>query len=644
MHSRTCAILTGLPALLPSSAFSAVADSTAVSSPPAISSTLLTGIIILWVVSVLFAWRHGRKHATPQNEPEAAPSAEALITLRDELEAKDKACLKASLEAQELRSLIDLAQVAIFRSSLDGSRFLFINKSCAQLLGYDSAENLTSTTTPITLHADPAIRDAMMDVLDKHGRVDNLELEFVDKRGNIHQALVTATLHKEEGYIQGAVMDISESKEAERLLRNSHTFLQTLLNALPTAVFFKDAEARYQLLNKAFEELLGQKAEDLLGKSVFDIAPRHLAEKYHEMDKTLLESRGPAIQQYEYQVQGDGGLRDVIFNKESMFDENGNLLGLVGVIFDITDRKRIENSLRRAEERYRALYMNAAEGIFTATADGRFVGVNPAMSQMFGYDSPANMTYKVTDMGTQVFADPQQLEILKKRLVGEKVVNRFEAQVIRRDGQQFWVAISSRGIFGLGDRLERFEGLVMDITAQKRSEEELAMMVVTDPLTSIANRIGMGQQLETMLRQAERSDCQIGLLFIDLDGFKPINDSFGHQTGDFLLQQVAKRLSQRLRGSDVAARVGGDEFAVLLWDVAGPAAVERLSRELLATLLDPYDCKVTVCTIGASIGGSIYPHHGRTANELLSAADSAMYEAKREGSQFSFAPLPATKE
>lgn len=626
--------------LLPTSVL-ASAPSAAQTPPPA-SVPLFPVTVALWLLSVFIAWRLGCRRASRHAQPPATcPEQNSNQNPAcNQLPEQDRGCVQAWLEARELRSLMDLAQVAIFRSSLDGTRFLYLNKACAERLGYDDPEQLLQDGQPASFYSDPSVRKQIVELLQTNGRIDNFELEFTARDGRSRQALMTATVHTEDGYIQGAVMDITQGKEAERQLRHSHTFLQTLLDALPTPIFFKDPAGRYQLLNKAFETQLGQKGQELLGKSVFDIAPRHLAEKYHDMDRALLESHGPAIQQYEYSIQTNEGLREVMFSKESMFDENGTLLGLAGVIMDITDRKRIENSLRRAEERYRALYMNAAEGIFTATADDKFIGVNPAMARMFGYDSAPGMTYQVTSIATQLFADPEQLEILKKRIISERVVNGFEAQVLRQDGEVFWVGISARGVFGIGDRLERLEGLIMDISAQKQAEEQLALMVITDPLTAIANRIGFNKRLEEMLQQANRSGCQIGLLFIDLDGFKPINDSYGHQVGDYLLQQVSRRLDRRLRSSDIAARMGGDEFAVLLWDVSGPAAVERISRELLAHLLSPYDCQITECSIGASIGASLYPHHGTTASELLSAADSAMYEAKRSGSQLCFAPLP----
>lgn len=592
------------------------------------------GTIILWGLSLwgVALWVHKRSQATRCREIETA------------IADRDASVHSAEKIAEQYRSLFDLAQVGIFRSRLDGSSFFIANRACAAMHGYDDVEAFVRDVAPRDVYADPAVRDAMLDVLRKNNHVDNLEVEVLHRDGTPLQVLLNITMYEKEGYIQGAVMDVTEFKEAERLLRGSHTFLQDILNALPTPVFFKDAEARYQLINSAFVEMMGHTPDELLGKSVYDIAPKHLADKYHEMDKALLESRGPAIQQYEYSVAADSGMRDVVFNKESMFDEAGNILGLVGVIMDITDRKKIENSLRRAEERYRALYMNAAEGIFTAAMDKRFVGVNPAMARMFGYDSPAAMAAQVEDIGAQLFEDAEQFDLLVKRLRDEMIVTGFEVKGIRREGERFWVSISARGITGIGGKLDRVEGLVVDISAQKRSEESLAKQVMTDPLTGIANRIGMNLQLEQMLDQASRSQCQIGLLFIDLDKFKPINDQYGHQVGDELLQQVAVRLSKRLRGSDLAARVGGDEFAILLWDVAGPAGMERVSRELFALLNEPFDCSSNLCSVGASMGGSLFPNHGKTMNELLSAADSAMYEAKRTGVDFCFAPLPKRSE
>ncbi len=578
---------------------------------------------IIWLVSVCLVGFIARR--TGRNDLEV------------QLRQREETLAAAEFQNEELRSLFDLAQVGIFRSRLDGSAFITANRACAEMYGFESLEAFMQEVRPRDLYAAPDVRNAMLDAIRSNGRVDNMELDMVRRDGKVVPMMMNATLHAKEGYIQGAGMDVSAYKEAERQLRANHTFMQSILNAMPTPMFFKDAAARYQMVNRAFEVLMGQNADDLLGKSVYDIAPQHLADKYHEMDKALLESRGPAIQRYEYSVAADGGMRDVVFNKESMFNEEGELLGLVGVIVDITERKRIENSLRRAEERYRALYMNAAEGIFTVDVDGHFVGVNPAMARMFAFDSPQAMIAEVQDMAAELFESPEVIGTLMERLRTERVVTGFEARARRHDGQGVWVSISARGVFGVGDRLERMEGLVVDISALKQAEAELARLVVTDPLTGIANRIGMTHELERMLGQAARTGCQIGLLFVDLDGFKPINDQYGHHTGDQLLQQVAQRFSDRLRNSDLAARVGGDEFAILLWDVQGPEAVAKVGEELAMAMAVPFECDEAACAVGASMGGSLYPMHGSNASELLRAADNAMYEAKRTGASFRFA-------
>lgn len=627
---RALASLSGLLVLLGFAASGAQASAgkgAAVQDGP---GPLLIGAGVLaavWAASLYVVARRARRDERRMQRREAD-------VLREQY---SRALYAAEREAERFRSLFDLAQVSIFRSTLDGKRFVIANQACAESLGYADVEELLRLATPTQLYMDPRMRDVLLDVLQLHGRVDNMELDLRRKDGGTLHVMMTATLHKEEGYLQGAVLDVTEYKEAERMLRESHAFLQNILNALPTPVFFKDTEGRYQLVNSAFENMLGLSAEQVLGKNVFEISPQGYAEKYHQMDAALLNSRGPAIQQYEYQVASAGSIRDVMFNKESMFNEDGELLGLVGVIMDITDRKRMENSLRRAEERYRALYMNAAEGIFTASMEGVFLGVNPAMAGMFGYDSPQAMRVQVHDVGAQLFVQPERYAELQERLRMERVISGFEAQVVRADGAVWWASISARGMFGLGDRLERIEGLVVDVTVQKQSAEELARLVVTDPLTGIANRIGMNQHLEKTLRQGARSGCRVGLLFIDLDGFKPINDQFGHRVGDMVLAQVAERLCARLRSADLAARVGGDEFAVVLWDVGESAAVERVSRELLVSLTAPYDCGGTLCSVGASIGASLYPAHGATASDLLSAADSAMYEAKRARTSFCMA-------
>lgn len=428
------------------------------------------------------------------------------------------------------------------------------------------------------------------------------------------------------------------AREELRRLEERHGFLQSMLDAMPNPFFYKSPDGRYRLLNRAFEDMLDTDAEALLGKTVYDVSPNKLARVYEAMDKPLFESRGPAAQRYEHLVHTRTGPRNVVFSKESVFDEGGANLGLVGVVTDVTGLKEAKAELRRAEERFRDIFMNAAEGIFTSTPDGRFVDVNPAMARMLGYASPEELLAEVTDVEKQVWADGEDRRRMLDRLAAEGVINGMEMEAQRKDCSRVWLSLSLRAMFDGEGRLERIQGLAADVSERKHFELKLRRMATTDSLTSLPNRAQYEAALERMLAQARRSGEKVAVMYLDLNGFKAINDVYGHVVGDSLLVQVADRMRSRLRESDLAARIGGDEFAVLLWNVSSQDSAEAVGRDLARTLSREYVCGGVPCEVGASIGAALYPDDGEGVHELMDRADKAMYVVKGAGaSGFAFA-------
>jgi diguanylate cyclase (GGDEF)-like protein len=210
-------------------------------------------------------------------------------------------------------------------------------------------------------------------------------------------------------------------------------------------------------------------------------------------------------------------------------------------------------------------------------------------------------------------------------------VQRFEIQVRRRDGGSSWLSLSLNGVMDEAGGLMRMHGLALDVTIQKREHDELARMASTDILTGLANRAAMLAQLDRMLIQAKARGLVLGVLFMDLDGFKDINDQWGHQAGDLVLIQVAERIRLRLRGSDVLARMGGDEFAILLWDLGAERNLHTVAKAVVRDMQVPFECLGVFCNLGASLGGSLFPEHAASSSDLLALADQAMYRVKRQG-------------
>lgn len=296
----------------------------------------------------------------------------------------------------------------------------------------------------------------------------------------------------------------------------------------------------------------------------------------------------------------------------------------------VNKRKKAEAALRRAEETYRSIFENAMEGIFQATPGGELITANQAMAAMLGYASPTALVRAVNIHKRRLFADPGQWDSLSGLVTEKGEITGRETELLCKDKSRIWALISAKALYDPRGRPDRIQGVVADITDRKMREMALRRQATHDELTGLQNRVLLGDTLSHMLAQAERTGERLAVLYIDLDSFKQVNDEYGHHRGDELLRQTADRLRARLRESDRAARVGGDEFVVLLWNPAGIQEVEKVARELNASLNRPYDLgEGIVCNVTASIGGSLYPRDGKDPDDLVRLADAAMYKAKQ---------------
>jgi diguanylate cyclase (GGDEF)-like protein/PAS domain S-box-containing protein len=302
----------------------------------------------------------------------------------------------------------------------------------------------------------------------------------------------------------------------------------------------------------------------------------------------------------------------------------------VATFDNITERKRIEQALRQAEEKYRAIFQGAVVGMFRSTPGGRYIDVNPAMAHMLGYDSPQDLVASITDISQQVYVDPESREELTRLLREQGMVKNFECAVHRKDGSQMWFSANVRAVSEDGV-LVGYEGTNEDITARKVAEERIQFLAYYDALTGLPNRTLLQDRLGKALAGARRQKCKIALLFLDLDSFKIINDSLGHSVGDLLLQEVAERLKKWGREQDTVARLGGDEFLITLTQVKDLADVAVAAERLMDAMTAGFVVQGHSLNVSCSIGVSIFPEHGTDCETLIKNADAAMYGAKECG-------------
>jgi diguanylate cyclase (GGDEF)-like protein/PAS domain S-box-containing protein len=294
------------------------------------------------------------------------------------------------------------------------------------------------------------------------------------------------------------------------------------------------------------------------------------------------------------------------------------------------------HALDGAVERHRAVLTSTLDCVIAIDRTGRVLEFNPAAERTFGYRAADALGRELAELIVPPSTRDQHRRAIAHglatgdwRLLGR----RIELVAMRSDGSEFPVELS----LALPQSTENdglvFYGFVRDISERRRGEEQLTYMAYHDPLTELPNRILAEEQVELALARARRSDGAVALMFVDLDGFKEVNDRLGHAAGDQLLAGVAARLDAVLRGSDLLARLGGDEFLVLLADLPADAAigVENVGGKLLDALREPFDLVGRKLRTGASIGVSLYPADADDTETLLRHADAAMYQAKAAG-------------
>jgi diguanylate cyclase (GGDEF)-like protein/PAS domain S-box-containing protein len=546
------------------------------------------------------------------------------------------------------------------------------------------------------------------------------------------------------------------AKQATRDLRTQLSFTQQLIEALPNPVFSKDAQGRYLGCNRAFEEYVGRTREALVGKSVHEVMPAELADRTAREDAELINAPGSQTFETTARYAKDGVDHEVLVNKATFFGPSGEVAGLVGVLVDITDRKKLEAAMRESNERLVALIHAAPIAIIARDLAGVIVTWNPAAEEMFGWseaevlntpttivpphlreetlrmrdrtqagetfwieetqrmrrdgslvdvsmsiapiygaegkasgtmvtitdisrrkqaetalresESQLRLAMEAAQLGmwyweaeTDRFSYSDGLNKLFGRPGGSPYVGYRELQerlhpedrelfeatmrhalkagddfqvdyrVVWPDGSVHWVANRGQVHRGADGRAIRVIGMAMNITERKIAEQRIAHMAHHDALTGLPNRVLLRDRIQQAIAQAHRSGTQLAVLFLDLDRFKTINDSLGHQLGDRLLQSVASRILVCVREGDTVSRMGGDEFVIVIPGIGAASDASAVAAKILEVLANAFHLHGNDLHVAASIGISLYPADGSDAETLMRNADTAMYHAKDSG-------------
>ena len=427
-----------------------------------------------------------------------------------------------------------------------------------------------------------------------------------------------------------ALAEHGRAARAAEGLREQLAFIQQLIEAVPQPIFFKDAEGRYLGVNRAWERFFSIPREQFIGKSVFELYPhdQELAKRHHAKDQELFSN--PGSQSYEAAiVAAHGGLRNTIYNKATFNKSDGTVAGLIGTITDVTSLKEAEAALRASEMRFRDLTEMSSDWYWEQDAEFRFTQMSSKIYE-FSLDAAEHIGKARWEMPVVGVSD-EQWQAHRNQLTTRQPFQDFVYQRPDVHGNLRTISVSGRPIFDEQGNFQGYRGTGRDITEQKQVEEKIRHMAHHDALTQLPNRVLLHDRIGQAIAQAQRNDQAMALLFIDLDRFKTVNDSLGHPVGDKLLQVVAGRLLACTRASDTVARIGGDEFVVLLGDLDRPEAARHVAQKVLDSLSEPVTVDGHELKITPSVGICAYPHDGQDVETLMRNADIAMYHAKQMG-------------
>jgi diguanylate cyclase (GGDEF)-like protein/PAS domain S-box-containing protein len=412
------------------------------------------------------------------------------------------------------------------------------------------------------------------------------------------------------------------------------SFLKTIFDALPGSVGYWDADLICRFQNRVFFEWFGKTPQSVIGEHYPDV----MGEPFFRSNEA--EIRGALAgkkQCFERTVpNADGGSRHLLVNYIPDADDTGAVTGFFVLLSDVTQVKIAEAQLEIGA----TVFQHAADGIVVTDESGTILSVNPAFTEITGYSAAE----AVGQNPRLLKSDRQDREFYTALWAALIACGRWQGEIWnkRKSGELYIQRNTITKIHSAVEETVRYVSVFNDVTEVWRKNERLRHLAFHDELTDLPNRPVLMDRLDDEIEIAARAGQCLGVMFVDLDGFKAVNDHLGHGVGDALLEKVARKLQALTRRTDMVARIGGDEFVALILNVRGEEPVARIAGNMIAAINKPLRLLGTLGHISASIGIAMFPAHGATGADLMREADAAMYAAKDAGKNtYCFAPSPS---
>jgi len=507
---------------------------------------------------------------------------------------------------------------------------LDFNEGFTRLLGYTREDAIGHEEAEIQLWPSAAERGRVLSLLSVSGEINDLETSLQAQDGTLHPVAISLRYMEfgDELCVLAVARDISSRLQAESAARRSEAkFAQVFSESPDGIIILRQSDLTIRDANPAFRLGAGLEPQDLVGHRV--------GEFYDVFDVAVLER---ALEQ----ISTQGWFRNVEMTfrhasgKEIPTLVSGALIdidgepGVLCVSKNVSELRKAQEQLRESEERFRGAFENAPIGILLLDLEGHIFQANRFAEDLLDFGQDALDGTRVTEL---VPDDDREalLAQLQQLIEGRELISRTERRMRCATGLEIWATVHV-----VVQRTAAGEPLycimqIADITEMKNSQQAMERLAFYDTLTDLANRRLFNDRLTMAVEQCHRDQQRSALLYLDLDQFKHVNDTLGHDSGDLLLREVANRLLGCVRSVDTVARTGGDEFSILLDDIDAPMAAAEVARRVLQALRAPVRVAGHDLVVTTSIGITLIPDDGTEPNRLLKNADLAMYQAKEHG-------------
>lgn len=450
---------------------------------------------------------------------------------------------------------------------------------------------------------------------------------FIENRFGLLDMAIFALICSFISYLAEVVhrsqKELKRVESASKASTEREQFIRSIIKDIPNMIGYWDRDLHCRYANNAYREWFGKSPEEIIGITFRDLAGERLFTLNEPHIRRVLAGEPQRFERTLNKASGDVG--HIIGHYIPNFDADGTVKGFVTQASEVTMLKETEAKLELAA----CVFENTLDGVLITDADGIILSVNPAFTEITGYTveevAGHNPRILQSNRHDRDFYAAMWKQIITRGRWNGEIWNR------RKDGDLYLERMTISMVRDADGEPVRYVSVFSDITALWRKDEHIKYLAFHDALTDLPNRTLLMDRINQIIINSHREPCSMALLFLDLDGFKLVNDQYGHNVGDDLLKEVAKRILGLVRQSDIVARLGGDEFIVVLNNPKGREKIESIATSVVSSINEPMEILGEVLRVGASVGIAMFPADASTSVNLIKNADTAMYVAKNSG-------------